>query len=128
MSDEAQEHEPSPLRERIQTALMPALRSRDDVAVSALRSTLAALANAESAEVGDSDGRAVAFSEHVAGAAPDGGAEVPRAELSEEDVREVVASEVSEREEAASHYEAGGFGHRAERLRAEAAVIRTFLE
>ena len=128
MSEDAREAAPSPLRARIQAALMPALRSRDDIAVSALRSTLAALANAETVEVGGTDGHAVAFSEHVAGAAPDSGAEVSRAELGEEDVRQVVATEASEREEAASHYDAGGFGQRAERLRAEAAVIRTFLE
>ena len=59
---------------------------------------------------------------------PGGGAEVSRAELGEDEVRQVVATEASEREEAASHYDAGGFGHRAERLRAEATVIRTFLE
>lgn len=128
MSEDAREAVPSPLHARIQAALMPALKARDDVAVSALRSTLAALANAETDEVGGTDARAVAFSEHVAGAAPDSGPEVPRPELGEEDVRQVVATEASEREEAASHYDAGGFGERAERLRAEAAVIRTFLE
>ena len=105
---------------------MTALRSRDDIAVSALRSTLSALANAETVE--ETEGAAVALSEHVAGAVPAGGAEVSRAELDEDEVRQVVATEVSEREEAASHYDAGGFGHRAERLRAEATVIRTFLE
>jgi len=119
---------PAPLRARIQAALMPALRSRDDIAVSALRSTLAALANAEVVEVDHAGSQAVALSEHVAGATPEGGAEAPRAELGEDEVRQVVATEVSEREEAASHYDAGGFGRRAERLRAEAAVIRTFLE
>ena len=128
MSEDARKSAPSPLRARIQAALMPALRSRDDVAVSALRSTLSALANAEAVEAGGTDGHAVAFSEHVAGASPAHDAEVSRAELGEEDVRQVVATEAAEREEAASHYDAGGFGQRAERLRAEAAVIRTFLE
>jgi uncharacterized protein YqeY len=107
---------------------MPALRSRDDIAVSALRSTLGALANAEAVDVAETDDRTAALTEHVAGPMHSRAPEVPRVDLSEEDVRQVVATEASEREEAASHYDAGGFGHRAQRLRAEAAVIRAFLE
>jgi uncharacterized protein YqeY len=125
--EKPEEHESSSLRARLQAALMPALRSRDDIAVSALRSTLAALGNAEAVEVGASDQPAATLSEHVAGPAPGGHAEVSRVELSEDDVRQVVATEAAEREEAASHYASGGFARRADRLRAEAAVIRTFL-
>ena len=72
----------TPIRERLQAALSDALRSRDALRMSVLRTTLSAIANAEAVEV-----------------APGTTAtEVARRALSEDDVRAVVVAERHELE------------------------------
>lgn len=64
----------------------------------------------------------------VAGAVAGLGAtEVARRELSEEQIRDLVRSEIDERRIAADQFTAGGQGERADMLRAEVAVLAGLL-
>jgi uncharacterized protein YqeY len=112
-----------PVRDDLQAALRDAMKARDRAATGVLRSTLAALENAQAveAEVTVVDG------EHFAGTAGGlGAAEVPRAELDEAAARAIVASEAQERRDAADDYERHGRDDEASRLRAEADLLDAF--
>lgn len=114
------------LRERMSAALTRAMKARDQLAVSALRSTLGALANAEAVSV--CTPVAGAGSKEVAGSSIGvGSSEAVRRTLSDLEAAELVVAEAVEREDAALDYEAAGQAVAAERLRAEATVIRSFL-
>ncbi|GAB3441134.1 hypothetical protein GCM10027517_16610 [Phycicoccus ginsengisoli] len=109
------------LRNRLQQALLPAMRARDAAAVSAIRSALAAVANAEavpvqrpSASLGDGP---------VAGAVGVGAAEAPRRELVDGEVRALVEAEVAERRQAADQLTSAGRADAADRLHAEADAL-----
>lgn len=111
------------VRERLDLALRRALKARDKVAVSALRSALAAISNAEAVAPGSVQVRG-AQSAHVAGAAAGpGAAEAARRRLSEDDIAEIVRGEIAERESAATGYERHGHAGQAARLRREAETI-----
>jgi uncharacterized protein YqeY len=113
------------LRLRLRQALPESMRARDKVAVRALRSTLAALDNAEAVH-GDDDGhRSPALEQSPVGV---GVTEVVRRELSEDRVVEVVRAEVTERLDAAAQLPEVTHAERAEQLRAEAAVLLRFLD
>ena len=119
--------EAADLRARLAAALPRAMKARDPVAVAALRSTLAALANAEAVGVGTSADPPLGSAD-VAGAAVGVGAtEAVRRALAAQEVHDLTLAEATEREAAAQTYDAGGQPDRAERLRAEAGVIRSFL-
>lgn len=108
---------------RLRSALTDAMRRRDKDAVSALRTVLGAIANAEA--VSPPPAVAGAGGPHIAGAvAGVGAAEADRRVLTEADVRQVVQAEISEREAAASEYDRSGHSDRALRLRGEADVLR----
>lgn len=111
------------LRASLSAALPEAMRGRDRVAVAALRSALAAVANAEAVPVGHGP-RAGALEQALLGA---GAADAPRRELTPGDVRAIVHLEVREREEAAQTVQAAGRPDEAERLLAEADVLRRHL-
>lgn len=113
------------LRDRLRAALPGALRSRDSVLVSALRSTLAALDNAESVPPEASVHRAGAVELSPRGA---GSAEVERAILDNNAVVAIVSTEIEDRLTSATDYAAAGHPDRAERLRAEAAALASFLD
>jgi uncharacterized protein len=107
--------------DRLRAALQAAIRARDPVAGSALRSALAARSNAEAVAA---PARVTPPSEHVAGAMVGLGAgEVPRRQLTAAEVDDIVAAEVSDREAAAADFDRRGAAERAGRLRAEAAVL-----
>jgi uncharacterized protein YqeY len=112
------------MRGRLAAALHPAMRARDAAAVSALRSALAAIGNAEAVPV-DSVPRAGAVEHALVG---HGAADVPRRELTEAEVHEVVEGEVASRLSAAEHLEEAGRPDEGARLRAEAAVLRGHLD
>ncbi|MBM6401656.1 GatB/YqeY domain-containing protein [Phycicoccus sonneratiae] len=112
------------LRARLSDALRPAMRARDAAAVSALRSALGAVANAEAVPVSDAPS-AGALEEARVGV---GAADAPRRELTEDDVRRVVHAEVAEREGAAEVLAGHARHDEAARLRAEAAVLRAHLD
>ncbi|HTW03977.1 MAG TPA: hypothetical protein VMF87_27005 [Streptosporangiaceae bacterium] len=107
---------------RLRTALTDALRRRDIVAISALRSVLGAIGNAEAVEAPPGERRAA--SEHIAGAAAGLGAgEARRRSLNEAEVGQILQAEISERRAAASDFEDHGQLDRAQRLRGEATVL-----
>lgn len=101
------------------------MRSRDKVTVSALRSTLAALDNAEAVPVAESALRGQALEHSPVGA---GAAEAARRELSERDIADIVQAEAKERLDAAAELTAPAHADRATELRAEAAVLFRFLD
>jgi len=116
-------HETS-LRQRLRNALVAAMKERDRVAVTALRSALAAIDNAEAV-----DATAVASGSLAIESSPVGigGAEAGRRALSGEDIAQIVRSEVADREAAALEYDRAGRPERAEALRAEARVLSSYL-
>jgi len=122
---------PSPggdVRSRLRVALRAAMKGRDMVAVAALRSALAAIANAEAVPLPDASSGPPAGNEHVAGGvAGPGGAEVNRRAVSEEEAAGIAAAEAADRRAAARGYRAAGHSGRAERLLSEAAVIEAAL-
>lgn len=122
---------PPDLRARLSAALKAAMRARDQVAVAALRSALAAIGNAEAVPVdlpappepppGYSGPH---FAGSVCGLAA---AEMARLRLTPARLDEIMATEIAEREQAADQYAASGFADQAERLRREAAVLTSVL-
>jgi uncharacterized protein len=122
-----------PLLDRLRTALSAAMRARDRPAVAALRTTLAAVANAEAVAVdpahagvvGDAGVTGdVAFAGALAGL---GTADVPRRELTADDVAAIVRAEAAERRSAAAGYERSGQVERAAALHVEADVLDALL-
>lgn len=112
---------------RLTLALRAALRDRDHAAIAALRSALAAIGNAEAVGPAGPPAKPAA-SEHFAGAAAGlRAAEVARKELIEAAKRDIVRAEIVDRELAASQYAAGGHAARADRMRAEVAVLAAVL-
>jgi uncharacterized protein YqeY len=116
------------VRQRLELALRTALRVRDTIAVSALRSALAAIDNAAAIPVRPA-GTAGASSPHFAGSAAGlGAAEAMRRPLREGEAEQIVRAEVAERQAAAGDYERAGHADRADRLRCEARVLTSALE
>jgi hypothetical protein len=115
------------IRDRLHQALRDAMRARDRVAVSALRSALAALDNAAAVPPGPVP--AAASGAHFAGAlAGLGAAEVPRCGLAAGEAERIVRAEIAEREAAAAGYERAGHDEQARRLRQEAGVLASVLD
>jgi uncharacterized protein YqeY len=121
---------PDEILQRLREALRAAMKAKDTVAVSALRSALAAIANAEAIPVPAAgpvtSGNQPGGSQHVAGSAAGlGAAEARRRDLTGDDVAGVIAAEVAERRDAARQYESTGNSERAARLRREAEIIQS---
>jgi uncharacterized protein YqeY len=114
-----------PLRQQLRAALSVAIKARDRVAVSALRSTLGAIENAEAVDRpgGNAPGSSLAIEQIAVGV---GATEVERRVLTEDDVRGIVRAELAEREDAAGTYELVGRDEHAERLRAEIRVLALY--
>ena len=111
------------MQDDLKAGLKTALKNRDRTAVAALRSALAAIANAE-AQPEREQAPAAEGGAHVAGAAIGvGAAEVERRALSAAEQRAIVAGEIRERVEAASQYERLGRDADADRVRREAEVL-----
>jgi len=116
--------DPTPgLRDRMGAALTSSMKARDRLAVSALRSALARVSNAEAVHVG-SVPRAGAIEDARVGA---GAADAPRRELTEADVRGIVEAEVAEHDHAAQHLSDVGRPDDAARVTAQADVLRQLL-
>jgi len=118
----------SDVRERLRQALRAAMKARDTVAVSALRSVLAAIANAEAvpppAVPPDGSAPAVTGNQYVAGSTAGVAAtEAGRRELTGGEVAGIVRAEAAERRAAARQYHAAGQAEQAGRLLREAQVI-----
>jgi hypothetical protein len=119
----------SPARSALRDRLATAMRARDKVTVSAMRSALAALENAEavptSVESGAGAGEAAgSSSRHVAGAVSGvGAAEVQRLVLDDAAEAAILRGEVDGLLDAARQYEAGGRAKPAAEARAAAAEL-----
>jgi uncharacterized protein len=107
--------------------LAVAVRARDPVATSALRSALAAIENAGAADPAEAPEPGVGRSPIAGSVRGLGAAEVRRRELTAAEVEEIVRAEVAGRLAAAGDYLRLGRRDRAERLRAEAAVLTRYL-
>jgi uncharacterized protein len=115
------------VRDELAKFLGEALKSRDMIAVSALRSALGAIDNAGAVPSGPAPA-AGASSPHIAGAAAGvGAAETGRRRVSEEEASAIVRAEVAERQAAARDYERAGHADRAARLSREADVLAAAL-
>ncbi|MDT5129096.1 MAG: uncharacterized protein QOH54_4740 [Mycobacterium sp.] len=108
-------------RQTLRARLMTARKDRDAIRVSALRSALSAIDNAETPDVEDLD---VPAAGTVAGSVAGlGAAEVPRRVLPGAAIRTLLRAEIDDRLLAAEQMDAGGHSERATAVRAEAAVL-----
>lgn len=115
-----------PLRVRLRASLTRSIKRRNAVAVTALRSALAAIDNAEAV---DAPPARTAGGSPIAGAVQGLGAgEAPRRHLSDADIAEIVRAEVAQRQAAAAEYDRLGRGETSTRLRAEAAALVEHLD
>ncbi len=120
---------PATLRDRLAAALPDAMRSRDAVALSALRGALAAIANAEAVPLDLPLAAVPTTSADVAGAVAGlASTEVPRRDLDEAEIRAIVLAEAGSRSCAARSYSAAGEHARSDVLRAEADLLRRFVD
>ena len=116
------------LRARMRAALTTAMKQRDAIAVSALRSALAAIDNAEAVDASYAP-PAAPSSARVAGAVGGLGAgEVARRVLSSDEIAAIVAAEAQQRRDAAAEYDRLGAPDEAARLRTEAGVLARMLD
>jgi uncharacterized protein len=112
------------LRERLRHALPAAMKARDRVAVAALRTTLAAIDNAEAVDGAAAIHKRLAIEQTRVGV---GAAEVERRSLSEAQVEDIMRTEIAEREAAARDYERAGQPQRAVMLQDEVSVLSAHL-
>jgi uncharacterized protein len=112
-------------RRTLRDALLAARKNRDSTRVSALRSALSAIDNAETPD--DASVDAPPSGTIAGGVVGLGAAEVVRRELSDARIRELVHSEIDERLAAALDFSAGGHTERAASLQAEATVLTDLL-
>jgi hypothetical protein len=112
---------------RLRLALAEALRARDTIAISVLRSALGAIGNAEAVGPGAAASMG-SGSPYVAGAVAGlGAAEAERRRLSAAEIDQIVRAEAGERERAARDCERAGHAGRAGRLRREALLLLAVL-
>jgi uncharacterized protein YqeY len=109
----------------LRDALLTARKQRDAARVSALRSAMSAIDNAETPD--DAGVDAPASATIAGGVVGLGAAEVARRELSDTQIRALLRAEVEERLAAAQQVSTGGHHERADTLRAEAAVLTDLL-
>jgi uncharacterized protein YqeY len=97
--------------------LSRALKSRDRRAIAVLRTTLAAIANAEAPPAQPVDISPVVGQS----------AEVQRLTLEDADIERIVRHEIADRRDTIARYEVGGRSDDAESLRAELAILESYL-
>lgn len=114
---------PEEAQQRLRAALRSAMKAKDTVATSALRSVLAAIANAEAVAPVPPTARPAGNAHFAGSVAGIGAAEAGRRVLTAGEVAAIIAAEVADRRAAATGYDDSGNGDRAARLRREAAVI-----
>jgi uncharacterized protein YqeY len=112
-----------PLRAEMRRALTAAMKARDASAVRALRSVLAAIDNAEAADLSAAPRQESGVI--AGGVAGLGAGEVARRTVTEQDVRDVLSTAIAERETAVLQYDALQRPDEAHRLRDEVAVLRS---
>jgi uncharacterized protein YqeY len=121
------EGQPDDIETRLRAALRDAMKTRDVVAVFALRSALSAMGNAGAISARP-DPAPGAGGQYVAGGGVGLGAtDAARRPLTQADLAVIVGREAAERETAADQCDQDGHPDRAERLRREASVLRAVL-
>jgi uncharacterized protein len=119
---------PDEIMSRLRRALGVSLKAREAGSVSALRSAMSAIGNAEAVDPAAA-GPGGSGSPHFAGTVTGLGAgEAQRRRLTEADVVAIVRREAAEREAAAGQYERGGRAEEAARLREGARALIGILE
>jgi len=116
------------VRDRLRRGLTVAMKARDAAAVAALRSALAAVENGEAVEATQAPLPADGHPDFAGSVAGLGAAEVPRRRLTDAQVMEILRAEVADRQAVARDLQRRGQGDRAERLRAEAGVLGSYLD
>ncbi|WP_066902938.1 glutamyl-tRNA amidotransferase [Mycolicibacterium houstonense] len=112
-------------RERLRRSLLSARKSRDATGVTAIRSALSAIDNAETPQPDQTDTRT---GEAIAGAVSGvGSTEMARRVLSDDEVRVLIRAEIDERLVAADQYSANGHLDRASELLSQADVLTRLL-
>jgi uncharacterized protein YqeY len=101
------------------------MKARDRVAVGVLRSTLAAIDNAEAVVVAPVAAQSLAIERSPVGV---GATEVPRQQLTPAAIAQIVRDEADARTAAADDYERAGRHDRAAQLRDEARIITGYLD
>jgi hypothetical protein len=107
----------------MRAALPAAMKQRDTTTVTALRSALAAIENAEAVPGAETPAPIIGNSGIAGGAVGLGAGDVPRRDLSETQVAEIVRREISDRHQAADLYERAGRDDHARELRDQADVL-----
>lgn len=103
------------------------MKARDSDVVTALRTAIAAIDNAEAVDATEKS--AAATSEHFAGAHVGlGVTEADRRHLSIDETRQIIQSQITEHETEADGYEALGQSDAAARLRRQADALRRYLD
>ena len=110
-------------RTEIRRGLLAARKDRDATRVSALRSALSAIDNAETPE-----GPVPAASAIADSAVGIGAADITRRALTDDDIRSLMRREIDERHEAAEQIAEAGHADRAAAIRGEASVLGALLE
>ncbi|MGJ6980882.1 hypothetical protein ACSDQ9_10205 [Aestuariimicrobium soli] len=110
------------VRDDLQVALTEAMKAQDSTAVGALRSALAAIANAEAVPI-----TIVPAAGAIEAAVGLGAAEAERLLLTDDEQREVVEFEINERLSAITDYETHGRSDASEKLKHEVATLQAVL-
>ena len=108
--------EQSDIRSRLRSDLTTAMKTGDKVRIRVVRSTMAAIANAEAVEGSARAEGTVSY------------ADVPRREVGRAQIIELLDTEIGEREIAAAQYRDVGRPADAETLEEEMGVLRAYLE
>ena len=114
------------LRAALRHGLVTALKARDTDALAALRTTIAAIDNAEAVPVPDTSRPATSV--HIAGSrSGPGSTEAARRQLSASELRDILAGQITEHTREADRYDALGRADAAERLRRQARTLTAYL-
>jgi uncharacterized protein len=116
------------VRDRLRAALASAMKARDSVAVTVLRSALGAIDNAEAVDAGAAPQPGARHSRLAGTVSGLHATEVARRSLSVAEMDDIVRVEVADRHAAARDYEHAGHRAHGDRLRGEAAVLSSCLD
>jgi hypothetical protein len=115
------------LRRELRAGLSEAIRNRDVVATAALRSALSAIDNAEAPDEAHAPKPTAGHATLAGTVAGLGAAEVERRILSEAELERIIEAEITDRDHAAETYRLSGRADMADRLKAQADVLRPYL-
>lgn len=115
------------LRRELREALNEAMRNRQVVAIAALRSALSAIDNAEAPDAVHAPKPTAGHATFAGTVAGLGAGEVERHELSEAELAQLIEAEITDRDQTAETYRLSGRVDLADRLKAQADVLRPYL-